>query len=224
MDIHMILRRRHPAVLAGLVLVVALAGCGKVPGIYVYEKAGSTGPGGAAAFDPKTYVDGIWASTIVPTVRQKAADVTTVSAAIAEDPEAAGKQYGTRSGTGSPYAFMVKGTGTATKIDTEAPTGPMTVEVPAAAGGKPVTLTIATGPVIAGTALRDAVGIQFGDFTNQIDYANVANAINDRVKTEVIAKADVEDLVGKKITFAGAFSSLVPDQIFLVPTELQGTA
>jgi predicted lipoprotein len=86
------------------------------------------------------------------------------------------------------------------------------------------TLTIATGPVIAGTALRDAVGIQFGDFTNQIDYAKVANAINDRVKTDVIAKAGVNGLTGKKITFAGAFSSLTPGTIFLVPTELQAAA
>ncbi|MEV6495437.1 DUF2291 domain-containing protein [Actinoplanes sp. NPDC051633] len=223
----MIFRRRPAALLAAVVLVAApgatLAGCGKVPGIYVYEASG-TQEGGAAPFDPKTYVDGIWASKVVPTVQQKANEVTTVSAAIAKDPEAAGKQYGTRSGTGSPYAFMVKGTGTATKIDTDAPTGPLTVEVPGAAGGKPVTVTIATGPVIAGTALRDAVGIQFGEFTNQIDYANVANALNNRVKTDVVAKADVKNLVGKKITFAGAFSALVPGQIFLVPTELQAAS
>jgi predicted lipoprotein len=219
----MILRRHPSAVIAGVLAAAALAGCSKVPGIYVYEKAG-TQQGGAVAFDPRTYVDGIWASKIVPTVRQKAVDVTTVAAALAEDPDAAGKQYGVRSGTGSPYAYMVKGTGTVTKIDTDAPTGPMTVEVPGAAGAKPVTLTIATGPVIAGTALRDAVGIQFGDFTNQIDYAKVANAINDRVKTDVIAKAGVNGLTGKKITFAGAFSSLTPGTIFLVPTELQAAA
>jgi predicted lipoprotein len=230
MDIHMIFRRRPTGVMTAVMLVAvlltaALAGCSKVPGIYVYEKAGSAQSGGAKAFDPKTYVDGIWASKIIPTVQQKAVDVTAVSAAIDKDPEAAGKQYGTRSGTGSPYAFMVKGTGTVTKLDAEQPTGPMTVQVPAAAGGKAVTVTIATGPVIAGTALRDAVGfIAFGDFTNQIDYANVANAINDRVKTDVIAKAGVMGLVGKKITFAGAFSSLVPGTIFLVPTRIETAA
>ena len=221
----MIVRRRLSAVLAGALLLAALVGCSKVPGIYVYEKAGSTQQGGAVAFDPKTYVDGIWTSKIVPTVQQKAVEVTTVAAAIDKDPDAAGKQYGVRSGTGSPYAYMVKGTGTVTKIDTDAPTGPMTVQVPAAAGGKPVTLTIATGPVIAGTAIRDAVGfISFGDFTNQIDYAKVANAINDRVKTEVIAKTEVKSLTGKKVTFAGAFSSLTPGTIFLVPTELRAAA
>ena len=214
-------------VLVGLLLLGSVTGsltaCSEVPGVYVYEKDGATAAGGATAFDPKTYVDGIWASRVVPTVQQNAVDVTTVAAAIAKDPEAAGEQYGKRSGTGSPYAFMVKGTGTVTGIDTDAPTGPLTVEVPGTGGAKAVTLSIATGPVIAGTALRDAVGIVFGDFTNQIDYANVANEINSRAKTDVIAKVPVKELKGKKVTFAGAFSSLAPGSILLVPTELSAS-
>jgi predicted lipoprotein len=220
MDIHMIFRRRPTGVMTAVMLVAvlltaALAGCSKVPGIYVYEKAGSAQSGGAKAFDPKTYVDGIWASKIIPTVQQKAVDVTAVSAAIDKDPEAAGKQYGTRSGTGSPYAFMVKGAGTVIEIDKSVPTGPMTVQV------GDVKLTIATGPVIAGTALRDAVGfISFGDFTNQIDYAEVANQINGQVKTDVIAKVDLATVKGKKVEFYGAFANLTPGTIFLVPTEL----
>jgi predicted lipoprotein len=109
-------------------------------------------------------------------------------------------------------------------VDTAAPTGPMTVEVPRNAqnGGAPLPITIATGPVIAGTAIRDAVGfIAFGDFTNQIAYANVANEINNKVKTDVVAKVDRASLTGKKITFYGAFSALSPGLIFLVPTELE---
>jgi predicted lipoprotein len=202
--------------------MVSLAGCARVPGIYVYERAGSKGAGSAASFDPKAYVDGIWASKIVPTVHQKAVDVTTLSAAIDKDPEAAGQKYGHRAGTGSPYAYLAKGTGTVTKVDTSAPTGPVTVRVPAPAGGKPVTVTVATGPVIAGTALRDGVGfISFGDFTNQIAYADVANQINAKVKSEVTSTVDVKGLTGKKLTFYGAFSGLIPGQIQLVPTELK---
>ena len=168
---------RLRAAVAGLLLLALLSACSRVPGVYVYEGEGSqAAAGGAAAFDPATYVDGIWASKIIPTV---------------------------------------------TKVDTEAVTGPVTVEVPGAAGAKAVTLNIATGPVIAGTALRDGVGfIAFGDFTNQIAYADVANQINARVKTDVIAKVDVGALTGKKVTFHGAFSQLAPGQIFLVPTEL----
>lgn len=218
----MMLSTRLRAGVSGAVLLLSVAACSHVPGVYTYEsdKSGSAA-GGAKAFDAKTYVDGVWASKIVPTVRDKAVDVTTVAAAIAKDPQAAGKQYGHQAGTGSPFAYLVKGTGTVTKIDTSVPTGPMTVEVPGAAGGKPVTVTIATGPVIAGSALRDGVGfISFGDFTNQIAYADVANQINARAKTDVIAKVDLKSVTGKKVTFAGAFSSLAPGTIFLVPAEL----
>jgi predicted lipoprotein len=220
MDIHMGLSSGRRGVVSGLLVLAVLAGCGRVPGVYVYESNESGAPGGASATDASTYVADAWASKIVPTVHDKAVDVTTVAAAIAEDPEAAGQRYGHQAGTGSPYAFMVKGSGTVTEVDTSVPTGPMTVEVPQA-GAKPLTISIATGPVIAGTAIRDAVGfISFGDFTNQIEYANVANQINDRVKTDVIAKVDVQGATGKKVTFAGAFSNLAGDSIFLVPTEL----
>jgi predicted lipoprotein len=96
----------------------------------------------------------------------------------------------------------------------------MTVEIDQN-GAKPLRLTIATGPVIAGTAIRDAVGfIAFGDFTNQIDYADVANQINNRVKTDVLAKVDVKDAKGKTVAFYGAFSALSPGVMFVVPTEL----
>lgn len=208
-------------VAAFLLLVAALAaGCSRVPGVYVYEKDGQGSAARAGAVDPRSYVADNWAAKIVPTVHDQATDVVTVAAAIERDPAAAGEQYGHRAGTTSPYAYMVKGSGTVTEIDTSVPTGPMTVEVPRP-GGDSLELTIATGPVIAGTALRDAVGfIAFGDFTNQIDYAEVANQINNRVKTDVIAKVDLDGVEGGRVDFHGAFSALAPGTIFLVPTEL----
>jgi predicted lipoprotein len=221
MDIHIMVLTRLQGAVAGVLFVMALSACARVPGVYVYEKSGGANAGAATPADAKSYVAANWAKKIVPTVHDKAVEITTVAAAIAKDPDAAGKQYGHQAGTGSPYAFMVKGSGTVTKIDTAAPTGPMTVEVPQA-GGSPLTITVATGPVIAGTAIRDAVGfIAFGDFTNQIAYANVANEINHKVKTDVLAKVDRAALTGKKISFYGAFSALGPGQIFLVPTELE---
>jgi predicted lipoprotein len=217
----MLLTSRRSAAVAALLatLLAVVAACGRVPGIYTYESAGQAKSQGGPA-SAEEFVDDNWQSKIVPTVHDKATDIATVAAAIDKDPDAAGKQYGHQTGPGSPYAFMVKGTGTVTKVDTESPTGPMTVELP----NKKI-ITIATGPVIAGTAVRDAVGfIAFGDFTNQIEYADVANQINNRVKTDVIAKADPKSLTGKKITFYGAFSALAGGAIFLVPTEIQVAA
>ena len=59
--------------------------------------------------------------------------------------------------------------------------------------------------MIRGTALRDALGfIRFTDFTNQIEFAAVANALNDRVAAAVLAPLDFETLAGRTISFIGA--------------------
>jgi predicted lipoprotein len=86
--------------------------------------------------------------------------------------------------------------------------------------GKTSTVQVVTGPLIAGTALRDGVKfIKFGDFTNQLDYADVATELNNKVKTDVLGDVQVKDLVGKKVTFEGAFSLVAPGSILIVPTR-----
>ena len=216
--------RRGTWVLVTVVaMVLGLVACSHVAGVYTYEKKGATGQG-VAAFDAdqrgdaRSYVDGIWSSKVLPAVKTKAVDIRTLLAAIKADPAAAGKRYGRQSGTGSPFAYLTTGSGTVVKVDTTEPTGPVTVRVGTARAQR---VTIATGPVLPGTALRDAVGfIDFGQFANQIQYADVATEMNRRVKVDVLAKLDRASLTGKHITFSGAFSLLSPSSIFIVPTSL----
>lgn len=211
--------RRKPQVIAAIA-VAALTACGRVPGVYTYESKASAAAPGAAAFNAKTYVDGIWTSKVVPTVHSKATDAATLLPAITANPTAAGKRYGRQAGTGGPYSFLVKGTGKVTKVDTSVPTGPVTV-APSGTSARGEKVFLATGPVIAGTSLRDAVGfIDFSQFTNQLDYANVATQLNNRVKTDVLGKVDRKSLVGKQVSFEGAFSLLDPANILVVPTSL----
>jgi predicted lipoprotein len=55
--------------------------------------------------------------------------------------------------------------------------------------------------------LRDATGlIRFTDFVNQIQFADAANDLNQRVLTEVLAGVDAQKLKGKTISLAGTFS------------------
>jgi predicted lipoprotein len=213
------IQRRSRALLVALVVGGLATGCAYVPGIYTYEGK-SQAAQVAAGFNASTYVDGIWQSKVVPTVHTQAVDVETLLAAIDADPASAAKKYGKVSGVGSPPAFLVKGTGTVTKVDPSSPTGPVTVKLaPKPAPGE---ITLVTGPVIAGTAVRDAVGfISFGQFPNQIDYADVATQLNNRVKTDVVSKVDRASLTGKKVTFEGAFVLLTPSAISVVPTSLQ---
>ena len=204
------------AVAAGLLLT--LGACGGVPGIYTYENQ-HQGAKAAAGFDAKSYVDTIWKSKVLPAVDKNAVEAATLLDAIATNPDEAAKKYAKVSGTGAAPAFLIKGQGRVTAIDTSAPTGPVTV---ALAGDPGKTVTLVTGPVIAGTAIRDAVGfITFGQFTNQIDYADVATQLNDRVRSDVAAKLDKASLTGKTLTFEGAFSLLSPTVISVVPTTAQ---
>lgn len=201
--------------LTAAVLTAALAGC-SVPGLWTFESAGSQATSGASAkLDPAAYADSIWASKVVPTISTKAVDASTLLAAIAKDAAGAATTYGIASTSGGAPTYMVKGTGRVTKIDTSDPQGPVSVDL-----GGGITAKVVTGPVITGTALRDAMRISFGDFANQIEYQTVGTALNNKSKTEVIAKVDLPSLVGKTLAFEGAFSASSVDQILIVPTKL----
>jgi len=196
--------------------LLSLVAC-SAPGLWVFEPAGSTPSqgSGAAKADPKAYADKIWDSKVVPTVSEKAVDADALFAALDKDAAAAATQYGAASTSGGAPTFMVKGSGTVKELDDSDPQGPVTVQLK---NGTEV--RIATGPVLTGTALRDAMGITFGEFTNQIDYQNVGTALNNKAKSEVIAKIDLKSLKGKKLAFEGAFSATSVKQALIVPTAL----
>ena len=59
-------------------------------------------------FDPKSYVDNIWESKIIPTIKNDSEELTFILDELFKNKEIAEEKYGYRSGTGS-YSFMVKG-------------------------------------------------------------------------------------------------------------------
>ena len=201
-----------PTGLAAILLVLTLCAC-SVPGLWTYEESG-TGDSNSAA-DPAASADAAWTEKVLPAVEAKAVDAPELLAAIEDDPAAAAEKYGVVAAAGGTPTFAIKGSGKVTEVDTEQPTGPITVDV-----GDGKTVQIVTGPVILGTALRDISGIAFGDYTNQIDYQNAATALNTKSKTDVIATVDPSTLTGKTLDFQGAFALLSPTQISIVPTEL----
>lgn len=223
------LRRLHAATVLTL-CALALTGCAKVPGVYTYVSAADKSAAAAApgaqdgAFDAKAYVAKNWQSRVLPTVEKDAVPATELLPALASDQQGASTKYGNQAGTGSPYAFLVRGTGTVTKVDADAPTHPLTVQVEGLSGAAG-SVQVVTGPVIAGAALRDAVKfVKFSDFTNQLDYADVGTELNNQVKSTVLGSITAADLVGKKITFAGAFSLVAPGVVVIVPTELKAAS
>ena len=153
---------------------------------------------GAAA----KFVDPIWTSKVLPTIQEKAQDIVQVVPEIRADPAAAGQKYGRREAT-NPYNYMVKGTGKVTEIRAESQAGTAIVEIP----GLNEKIALQIGPVVRGTALRDATGlVSFNEFTNQLDYADVSKEMNGRALKAAFANAVPASLAGKTVTFFGAFT------------------
>jgi predicted lipoprotein len=73
--------------------------------------------------------------------------------------------------------------------------------------------------------LRDATGlVDFNDFLNQIEYANAATELNNKVKSDVLAGFDAKGAEGKTVSFVGAFAyGSNPAVIQVTPVELEAT-
>ncbi|HVA87011.1 MAG TPA: DUF2291 domain-containing protein [Candidatus Saccharimonadales bacterium] len=213
------LQRAPWALMVAALVTLVLASCTVKP-IGWEPSAGPGGGNAGPAFDAKAYVASIWSSKVLPTFQTKAVDATALLKALASDAPSAEKSFGTQAADGGPYSFMVKGSG---KVLQAGPDG-LAVDLEPLDGKADVTVT--TGPVILGTALRDAVGfIQFSDFLNQIDYAQVSTELNNMVKTTVLASFDATNAVGKTVDFEGAFalsdtSSITAASIVIVPVRL----
>ena len=80
---------------------------------------------------------------------------------------------------------------------------------------------ITIGPFIKKDSVRDAVKfIKFNDFVNQLDFAGVSRIIKTRVMNEIIGPLNLNNIVGKKISFEGAITFDRNDKIFITPTML----
>jgi predicted lipoprotein len=137
----------------------------------------------ARSFDAAAYVDSIWQSKVLP------------AAEAAHDWNAAH--------CASPC--LVRGQGRVVRVDTSSRAGMAFLD-----SG----IAVQIGPVIRGTALRDALPfIRFSQFTNQLEFARVGNALNDRA-TQILHTPHVTD----DIAFTGALETGSP--VTVVPVTL----
>lgn len=147
-------------------------------------------------------------------VIERAPDAALLAQQLAADKKAATVAYGTMAGA---FPVMtVKFTGTVG----EGKSGIFEVDVPGLPDG--TTIRVQTGPAINGTELRDIVGdIEFGDFTNQIEYQDAGAGINRAMAAEVLPDLDRDALPGKTITVSGAFTMINPKNWLVTPVALE---
>lgn len=155
---------------------------------------------------------------VVPHMDEKAQDIGAIVAGVATDLDATGAALGVpKASEGSPWNFVARGSGTVVASNRESRAATLDVDVTADGAAD---LQIQLGPVVKGTALRDATDFfVFTDFRDQIEFAKLARALNDTAAAAIDIPEG--DLVGETVTFTGAFS--LPkqgDPILLVPVAL----
>jgi predicted lipoprotein len=87
---------------------------------------------------------------------------------------------------------------------------------------KNTSVSVQIGPALPGTAVRDATGeISFGQFVNQVEFADAATALNNEIKAQVLKGLEPGSLEGERVTFTGAFAYLAPNVITITPVRLE---
>jgi predicted lipoprotein len=180
---------------AALVLA-AIGGC-RIATVRPLDEKGAPAAGAAAAsgpFDAVAFVDSIWRSEVLRSL-DGAADVGTIAGggvSFADD------------SAGRPHSLVVRGRGRVVDVDTRSRSGTATVALD---GEAHATVVLQVGPVITGTAIRDALpALGFDRFVNQIQHADVGNELNARVEREVLQQLDRAGLRGRHVRFAGMAS------------------
>jgi predicted lipoprotein len=173
-------------------------------------------------FNASNLASQLWDSQLIPTLQKSATPISTVLDSLEQNIATASETYGHRPGSEQPYSFMVTGTGHVLTVNTASRAGLAQIDVND--DGKP-DLTLAVGPVVRGTALRDASPfIDFNQFTNQMEYAAVSNQLNALVTSKVLTPlGDLHGLEDKTVTFYGAFtlgSVIDSDNIIVTPAIL----
>jgi predicted lipoprotein len=215
-------KARGMTLTAACTTLLALAACRVV----YDEPKDKAAPGSAELhaqdFDPSAWAASVFAPKVLPYFAAQALELAPVLDALKGDLDEAGKRFGRRADTeGSPWSFAVKGRGKVVSADTEASAGVLIVAVDAAGGPREVTLQL--GPVVRGTAVRDCLPFfKFGDVTNQIQFAQVARALNERAVAGVQKAVPAVRAPGTLVEFTGAMNlSSADDPLAITPLILR---
>jgi len=216
---------RRGRVIAGIVAaaVVTLAVLVIFDPPWVVESLSSSNAGsgvaGSSNLDPQKYVDAIWGSKVLPTVKRSAVDLPTLLADLKRDPEGTSKKYGHYSVFTGPPAFLVKGSGRVVSVDTTSLVSKAGIAF--GSGAKP-RVFIQLPPIFSGTDVRDALPfINFNQFVNQVQFGEVAIALNAKIAQASFANVNVDKLKGKKVTFTAAFTRSKAATPLLTPITIK---
>jgi predicted lipoprotein len=182
------------------------------------SRAGSA-VAGSSNLDPDKYVASIWSSKLLPTVRNSAVDLPKLLADLKKDRAGASKRYGHYAVEGGQPAFLVKGSGRVVSVDTTSLVSKAGI---AFGSGNAPQAFIQLGPILGGTDVRDALPfINFNQFENQVQFGEVAIAINAKIADTAYAHVNYATLKGKRVAYSGAFTLSAAKAPLVTPVTLE---
>lgn len=196
------------------VLMFAAAGCAKiVPIDQVAELTGNK------SFDASESASGLWAEAEA-NIEGKAVDLPEFLAEANGDLKSLADQYGKYSmGTRGSISYAVKGSGTVEEVNTDKKAGYMVVKLDGYDG--PEEIRIQIGDIYKGSSTRDTLDIvDFGDYTNQEEWAAISQELHALIAQNVIAPADVSTLEGQNVDFVGTFTADDDNQLLITAVKL----
>lgn len=208
-------------IVAATVVAIVVACIVAPPWVIESTSSGNGGSAvaGSANLSPEKYATSIWAKKVLPTVKARAVDLPMLLAALKRDPNAAAKRYGHYAVLNGPPAFLVKGSGRVVSVDTTSLVSKAGIAL--GAGTKP-DVFMQLPPIFSGTDVRDALPfLNFNQFVNQVQFGEIAIALNSKIAATTFAHIAPAKLKGKRIAFAAAFTLTQAKTPLLTPITLE---
>jgi len=211
----MAMKKRIMAILLAVTCAMSLmTGCVKVVKIGEEDKLT-----GKTQFSASDSVSDMWAGA-VEDIAGRAVDLPTFLKEANGDLASLADKYGKYyMGTSGSISYPVKGTGTVQEVNQEKKAGYMVVKLDGYDGSEIIKLQI--GTIYKGSSTRDTLSIiDFGDYTNQEEWAAISKQLHTMIDENVIKPADPSTLQGKSIDFVGTFTVDDNEELLITPVSL----
>lgn len=196
------------------IMGVAIAGIVLYNSVYFRSLDEKLAEGQEVVFDATALVEGIW-STELLTVYDSATDISVLLDQLRQHPARAFENQAKALGIGNIGYFKVKGEGSVIRVNEN--------NVLVQIGSQAIEIET---EFIFGNAVRDASGlIQLNDYDKTADFNSISEAINDKIRKEVIPVFRERVSVGDKVRFKAALelnkAHLDMHQPEIIPVSLQ---
>ena len=209
------MKKRILALTLALTMVFGTTGCIKV--VKIGEEGALTGE---VKFSATDSVAEMW-DAAVENIEEKAVELPAFLKEANGDLSSLVDKYGKYSmGTSGAISYAVKGTGVVEEVNQEKKAGYMTVKLDGYEG--PEVVKIQIGSIYKGSSTRDTLDIvNFGDFTNQQEWAAISQELHTLIDTNVIQPLDPAKLQGKTVEFVGTFTVDGNDELLITAIEME---